>query len=213
MAVMLWALFIITRIRPWSTYRFSFSVRKSPIRLRPFKLIDISRLCTPTENISQNLFPFSPVFRYKVVGNPLAWWAGNNPRPILDPHCYGTSDTASDLISILLERHIMKPSIEQIKLYVYLHIAEIHTIKDLAGHFQTTDAALKMVWRRSRETLPLKKFIDRTRVNVAKSWYRRHPDALCKEVALHLGYHTYQVASRSFKRLTGQSMKRSLGGR
>ncbi len=98
----------------------------------------------------------------------------------------------------------------EVKRYVQSSIGEIHSNHDVAEHFGITATALGHSWRRAGERLPLGKFIEEVRVRVSMSIHRTTPGASCKEIAYEAGYHSEDVASRSFKRITGQSMKRSL---
>ncbi len=101
----------------------------------------------------------------------------------------------------------MKPSIDEIKQYVYLHVVEIHTIKDIAERFDTSSDALRMAWKRSGEHNSLAKFVAQVRIDVAEAWHTGNPQALCKEIALTVGLRSLDVGSRCCKRVTGQSMR------
>jgi hypothetical protein len=100
----------------------------------------------------------------------------------------------------------MKPRIEDIKMHVCSHIAEISTIKDIASHFQTSSDAMRIMWMRSEELMSLGKFILMTRIVAVDCWHREHPEALCKEIAAGVGLHSLDVATRCCKRVTGRTM-------
>ncbi len=101
----------------------------------------------------------------------------------------------------------MAPGIQDVKNFVYAHITEIHTIKDLAERFGTSADALRMAWRRSGEHNSLAKFLDEVRIVAAELWHTEHPQALCKEIVRGVGLRSLDVASRCCKRVTGQSMR------
>lgn len=107
----------------------------------------------------------------------------------------------------------MKLTIREIKDYVYSHIAEIKSIKDIATYFGTTVDAVRIRWKRSGQEISLGKYISSARISVAESWHKEHPEAICKEIAHHVGHNHYEVASRAFKRLTGRTMRDYFQGR
>lgn len=102
----------------------------------------------------------------------------------------------------------MKPSIDEIKGYIYSNIADFRSIKELAEHFHTTAPAVKMAWKRSHEAISLGRFIAKVRITAAESWYRSHPDAPCKQIAGSVGFRRLDSGAHFFKRRTGRSMKK-----
>ncbi len=95
----------------------------------------------------------------------------------------------------------------KVRLFVLANIGKIRTIQDVADPFGVSADALRMQWKRAGERISMGQFIRRVRLQAALSQGQMDPKASCKEIAEAVGYSSLDVASRCFKRLSGQSMK------